>query len=188
MVNVKVENTRGGYILVYYEDETKGDAQQYLPIGETVQVPEGVELKYLAKALDWHPKDGDKWYRGIILDVEGSGAAPVKSSRYELDQRESGVFPAVEGLIIKGDFKALEKTKNYDDSDEPEEPEEPDDESWDIGFYAEDDQLDTFNASVAVSFPDLSTLNKSVDIFFRFSLISSYSTPSITTLNSSFQG
>lgn len=56
MVNVKVENTRGGYILVYYEDETKGDAHQYLPIGETVQVPEGVELKYLARALDWIPK------------------------------------------------------------------------------------------------------------------------------------
>lgn len=145
MVNVKVENTRGGYIEVYYEDETKGGARQYLPIGETVQVPEGVELKYLAKALDWHPKDGDKWYRGIILDVEGSGADPVKSIRYELDQRESGVFPAVDDLIIKGDFKALERTRNYDDSDEPE---EPDDESWDIGFYAEDDRLDTFTCQL----------------------------------------
>ena len=136
MVNVKVENTRGGYIVVYYEDEGKGKARHYLPIGETVQVPEGVPLKYEANALNWHPKDGDKWYRGTVVGVEGSKANPTVNKYGNTYNRERGIFSAVDDLVIKGDFKAVERNKTVSDDEYGDEEENT--HEYDIGFKEEE--------------------------------------------------
>ena len=42
-VNIKVDNTRGGYIEVYYWSDN--DKTVYLPIGETSKVPKGKTLR-----------------------------------------------------------------------------------------------------------------------------------------------
>ena len=52
-VNIKVDNTRGGYIEVYYWSDN--DKTVYLPIGETSKVPKGKTLRYIAEAISYSP-------------------------------------------------------------------------------------------------------------------------------------
>lgn len=131
-VNVKVENTRGGYVSVYYYDEYS--RPQYLPIGETVQVPEGTELRYNARALNYFP-NGANYYQGIVYDVEklvGSESFQPEVEKYYNNQ-ERGTVLADENMAIKATFKAYEKVKASEEYDP----------RYFIGFKVEDDYVDS---------------------------------------------
>ena len=151
MVNVKIENTRGGYVEVYYEYNEEGyQAPCVLPIGETVQVPQGTTLKYKARALDYRPKGGDTYYQGVLFNVEASsGSTPVETEVYNKSRNgETGFIEADSDLTITGVFKAYEKKKILDDDEEYE--------PWyTIGFKEDEDFVsDTFARLSAGAFSE----------------------------------
>lgn len=115
-VNVKVENTRGGYISVYYKD--KNNSKIFLPIGQTSKVPKGVELEYDVYALNYYP-NGDKYYSGIVDDVEicdskGSVIEFIPAETHVRRNHVNGTLNADEDLSIKGTFKGCEFSEGGD--------------------------------------------------------------------------
>lgn len=143
-VKVKVENTRGGYVRTFYYDED--DKAQHLPIGETVQVPKGTELHYIARPLNYYPS-GDNYYKGVVYDVEklvGSKSFQPDVDKYYNNQ-EFGTVLADEDMSIKGTFKAYEKKKVSEEYDP----------YYDIGFKVEDNHFSPeFNRLSAGAFSE----------------------------------
>lgn len=132
-VNVKVENTRGGYIRVYYLDGMHN--RWYLPIGENVEIPKGTELEYTAKALDYMP-NGNNYYNGVVIGVDEI----IGSNVYEAEKRnqsrnsQSGTIVADSDMSIKGTFKAFSvKETDYEDDEDSYEP------KYELQFKDEDD-------------------------------------------------
>ena len=118
-VNVKVENTRGGYVQVYYWDAN--DKMVYLPIGESCKVEKGTRLHYYARALDFHASSTER-YEGIITDLETTGVVETDTYANKADNRRGELTVTGDSdVVIKGIFNGY--SKKISTSDEQEEPE-----------------------------------------------------------------
>lgn len=132
-VNVKVENTRGGYISVYYIDGMNN--RWYLPIGENVEIPKGTELEYTARALNYTP-NGNNDYNGVVIGVDEIIGSNVYEAEKWNQTRNSqrGTIVADSDMSIKGTFKAFSvKKADYEDDEDPYEP------KYELRFKDEDD-------------------------------------------------
>ena len=110
-VNIKVDNTRGGYIEVYYWSDN--DKTVYLPIGETSKVPKGKTLRYIAEAISYSPNSQVR-YKGIVQGVVGHTENEViepKKNYSSSDAREYGQFQADTDMTISGEFKGQRENK-----------------------------------------------------------------------------
>ncbi len=119
-VNVKVENTRGGYLNARYWDEDENII--YLPIGEVSQVPKGTDIQFDTMALDYHLKNG-KYYHSLATDVQVTDKNNITKSVVgvkESDDSLIGMFSADSDMTLRGIFKASLEEENDNENYAPE--------------------------------------------------------------------
>ncbi len=107
-VKVKVENTKGGYILASYRDEE--DNQIYLPIGKEVSIPKGTSLNISA-----HPLTPSGRYSQEINGKKGWVTVKAKDILANTESIVIGdagdglIYPANENVTLTGVYEGTWK-------------------------------------------------------------------------------
>ena len=108
MVDVTVENVKGGYVAAYSTDETTG-AKTFIPIGITVKVPAGTRLEIEQTAIGSAESDGITVKTADTLEViEYYGVIIVEN-----DVTITGAFVKGEDGGETGDYYRVVTTPNH---------------------------------------------------------------------------
>ncbi len=107
--NVTIENVKNGCIAAYTED--KEGNQTYLPIGETVELPTGIQVYYHAIG-----------YRGVVKGAYGQPVSVTFETEDEVTKEENkndstsiwGSFVVEDDVTVIGEFVMEEEEKNND--------------------------------------------------------------------------